>query len=468
MSKIAINLREAILESGLADGMTISFHHHLRNGDMVMNMVMDEIAQMGIKDITIHCSSIMDVHAPLLEHIKNGVVTGLEASYIGPAVGRELSKGILEKPVIFRTHGGRASDVINGKCHIDVAFIAASAVDREGNCTGKIGPAAFGGMGYAVADAKYANYKIAVTDYLVEEVLLDASIQAKDIHKLVVVDQIGDPDGIVSSTTQVTRSPTRLKIAEDTLKVMTAAGYVKSGLKFQTGAGGVSLAVAKYLRDKMLKENIRGDFCLGGITGYMVQMLHEGCFEQLLDAQCFDREAIRSLNEDPNHVELTSSKYASPTDPTSYVNELDVVILGATEIDLNFNVNVHTDSYGRIMGGSGGHSDAAEGAKLCIIVAPLMRGRISVIRDRVTTISTPGSCVDVLVTEYGIAVNPNKPELRQALVDAGVKVMDIEKQYEVSLNLAGKPAAIRRGEKEVALVVYRNGEIIDRIYNTIV
>lgn len=468
MNKIASNLREAILASGLRDGMTISFHHHLRNGDMVMNMVMKEIAQLGIKDITINCSSIMDVHVPLLEHIQNGVVTGLEAAYIGPAVGRELSKGILEKPVIFRTHGGRASDVIHGKCHIDVAFIAASAADSEGNCTGRIGLAAFGGMGYADADAKHAGYKIAITDHLVEDGLTDASITAEYIDMLVVVEQIGDPDGIVSSTTQITRSPTRLKIAEDTLKVMSAAGYVKNGLKFQTGAGGVSLAVAKFLREKMLRENIRGDFCLGGITGYMVEMLHEGCFERLLDAQCFDREAIRSLNEDSNHVELTSSKYASPTAPESYVNDLDVVILGATEIDLEFNVNVHTDSYGRIMGGSGGHSDAAEGAKLCIIVAPLFRGRISVIRDRVTTISTPGRCIDVLVTEYGVAVNPNKPELRREIQNAGVHVVDIEEQYSIALSLAGKPASIPRGEKEVARVIYRDGEIIDRIYNTIV
>ena len=378
-------------------------------------------------------------------------------AYIGSAVGRELSKGILGKPVIFRTHGGRASDIIHGKCHVDVAFIAASAVDPEGNCTGRYGPAAFGGMGYADADARCAGYKIAITDCLTEDPVENPSIPAENIDAVVVVKQIGDPDGIVSSTTQITRSPTRLKIAKDTLEVMTAAGYVKNGLRFQTGAGGVSLAVAKYLRDKMRKENIRGDFCLGGITGYMVQMLHEGCFERLLDAQCFDRKAIRSLNEDRNHTELTGSRYASPTDPDSYVNALDVAILGATEIDLDFNVNVHTDSYGRIMGGSGGHSDAAEGAKLCIVVAPLMRGQISVIRDRVTTISTPGRCIDALVTEYGVAVNPEAPQLRRKLVERSIPVMDIDRQYEIALKLAGKPASIPRGQKEVATVIYRDG-----------
>lgn len=467
MTKTASSLRAAIEASGLRDGMTISFHHHLRNGDMVINLVLDELARMGIRDITVNCSSIMDVHLPMVEHIRSGVVTGVESAYIGAAVGRELSRGILPKPVVFRTHGGRASDIIHGVSKIDVAFIAASAVDADGNCTGRFGPAAFGGMGYAIADAQHAGFKIAVTDNPVSEPIQNPSIRGQDIDVVAVVPQIGDPDGIVSSTTQITRSPTRLKIAADTLKVMTAAGYVRDGLKFQTGAGGVSLAVAKFLREKMLREHIQGDYCLGGITGYMVQMLHEGCFARLMDAQCFDREAIRSLNEDAAHVELTGSKYASPTDPTSYVNELDVVILGATEIDLDFNVNVHTDSYGRIMGGSGGHSDAAEGAKLCIIVAPLMRGRISVIRDHVTTVSTPGRCIDALVTEYGVAVNPGNPQLKQTLQAAGLTVLDIEAQYNIALNLAGKPAAIPHGDKVIAEVVYRDGRVIDHIFQSL-
>ena len=36
-----VNLEEAILRSGLRDGMTISFHHHFRGGDKVVNMVVD-------------------------------------------------------------------------------------------------------------------------------------------------------------------------------------------------------------------------------------------------------------------------------------------------------------------------------------------------------------------------------------------------------------------------------------------
>ena len=80
MSKLIGSIREAIEACGLKDGMTISFHHHMRNGDYVLNMVLDEIAAMGFKNITVNASSVFDTHAPIIEHIKNGVVTGLECN----------------------------------------------------------------------------------------------------------------------------------------------------------------------------------------------------------------------------------------------------------------------------------------------------------------------------------------------------------------------------------------------------
>lgn len=100
---------------------------------------------------------------------------------------------------------------------------------------------------------------------------------------------------------------------------------------------------------------------------------------------------------------------------SSAVDSLDVVILGATQIDTDFNVNVHTDSNGYIMGGSGGHSDTAAGAKMAMIIAPLTRARLSIVVDRVLTVSTPGSTIDVLVTQRGIAVNPRQQELKERL-----------------------------------------------------
>ena len=129
--------------------------------------------------------------------------------------------------------------------------------------------------------------------------------------------------------------------------------------------------------------------------------------DKLFDVQCFDLEAVRSYRENKNHIGMSASKYANPFD-NPVVNNLDFTILGATEIDLNFNVNVTTDSYGTIIGGSGGHADSAYGAKVTIITTQIMKSRMPIIKDRVTAITTPGDSVDILVTERGIAVNPNR------------------------------------------------------------
>ena len=115
MRKLCETLRQAMEQAGLRDGMTISFHHHLRNGDYVLNMVLDEAAKMGVKDLTVNASSVFDCYEPMLDHIRNGVVTGLETDYIAPGIGRELSKGILPKPIIFRTHGSRPADILSGR-----------------------------------------------------------------------------------------------------------------------------------------------------------------------------------------------------------------------------------------------------------------------------------------------------------------------------------------------------------------
>ena len=151
------------------------------------------------------------------------------------------------------------------------------------------------------------------------------------------------------------------------------------------------------------------------------------------------------------------------TSKSCCVDSLDAAILGATEIDTDFNVNVHTDSNGFIMGGSGGHSDVAAGAKLCIIVAPLIRARLPIVTDRVTTISTPGRTVDVLVTQKGVAVNPARAALRDRLAEAGVKVVDIHDLKAAAEKLTGAPRRPARGTREVAKVVYRDETQIDSI-----
>lgn len=465
MSKLVASVREAIERTGLKDGMTISFHHHMRNGDYVLNMVLAEAAAMGIKDLTVNASSIFDIHEPLIEHIRNKVVTGIECNYMGGRVGKAISEGILEKPVIFRTHGGRAGDMENGSSKIDIAFLAAPCADPMGNCSGKYGPSACGSLGYAFSDAMHAAKTVVITDNLVPYPLKDTSIDEGYVDYVVQVPQIGDPAKIVSGTTKITRDPVGLRIASLAAQVVKHSGYLKDGFSFQTGAGGASLAVAKYVEEMMKKDGIKGSFCMGGITGYMVDMADKGFFETILDVQCFDLKAIESIRENPKHQEISAMRYASPAAKSAAVDSLDVVILGATQVDVDFNVNVHTDSNGYIMGGSGGHSDTAAGSKLAIIVAPLIRARLPLIVDQVLCKSTPGETVDVVVTKRGIAVNPRQKELKEKLVKAGLPVLEIQELKQIAEEISGVPRSVEMGDKVVAKVLYRDGTLLDEIRN---
>ncbi|MEF9982974.1 MAG: citrate lyase subunit alpha [Oscillospiraceae bacterium] len=466
-NKMIASVKEAVIAAGVKDGMTLSFHHHLRNGDFVLNMVMDAVAELGIKNIKLNVSSIFDAHAPLINHIKNGVVTEIETNYMGGSVGKAISTGIMDKPVIFRSHGGRPDAILGGECPIDVAFIAAPTADNMGNCSGKYGPSACGSLGYAFPDAMAAKKVVIITDNLVSYPLIDYSIEETYVDYVVAVDKIGDPSGIVSGTTKITRDPVGLAIARYASQVIEHSGLLKDGFSFQTGAGGASLAAAKYLKDIMLEKGIKGSYALGGITSYLVDMLKEGCFEALMDVQCFDLGAIESIRTNPKHMEVSAQRYASFTSRSSCVDSLDVVILGATQIDTDFNVNVHTDSNGYIMGGSGGHSDTAAGAKLAMIVAPLSRARLSIVVDKVLCVSTPGNTIDVLVTQRGIAVNPNRPELKEKLVKAGLPIVDIHELKRIAEEITGTAQPIKTGDKVVAKVMYRDGTQIDTIKNVI-
>ncbi|MBQ2446433.1 MAG: citrate lyase subunit alpha [Oscillospiraceae bacterium] len=465
MMKLVKTIKEAVALCGIKDGMTVSFHHHLRNGDFVLNMVMEELAAAGLRDLTVNASSLFDAHAPLLEHIEKGVVTGLSADYIAAGVGRAISQGIMEKPVQFRTHGGRPNDIRLGRTPIDVAFIAAPTADPMGNCSGKYGKSACGSLGYAFADAMFAKKVVVITDNLVPYPLADFSISENFVDYVVAVDAIGDPKGIVSGTTRITRDPVGLVMASHAARVIEASGLLKDGFSFQTGAGGASLAAAKFLKEIMLKKNIKGSFGLGGITAYMVDMLNAGCFETLMDVQCFDLDAVRSLRDNPRHREISALQYAAPTGRSAVVDSLDVVILGATQIDTDFNVNVHTDSNGYIMGGSGGHSDTAAGAKLSMIIAPMFRARLPIVTDKVTCISTPGKDIDVLVTQGGIAVNPRRQDLQEKLRAAGLPLVEIGELKEKTERITGTPAPCTKGDRVVAEVIGRNGDLQDVIYN---
>ncbi|MUZ06771.1 citrate lyase subunit alpha, partial [Shigella flexneri] len=92
--KLCASLEEAIRRSGLRDGMTVSFHHAFRGGDLTINLVMETIAKMGFKNLTLASSSLSDCHAPLVEHIRNGVVSRIYTSGLRGPLAEEISRGL--------------------------------------------------------------------------------------------------------------------------------------------------------------------------------------------------------------------------------------------------------------------------------------------------------------------------------------------------------------------------------------
>ena len=467
-SKMLPSIREAIIKSGLKDGMTISFHHHFRNGDYIVNMVLDEIAKLGIKDLTVAASSLTSCHAPMIEHIKNGVVTHIETSGMRGDLAEAVSRGLMDTPVVFRSHGGRADAIASGDIHIDVAFLGAPTCDIMGNANGynryEENATMCGSLGYAKVDAEYADCVVIITDHIVPYPNTPCGIPAVDVRYIVEVENISDPNGIMSGATRYTKNPKELMIAKQTAEVIEHSGYFKDGFSMQMGSGGASLATARFLREKMEEQGIHCDFALGGITGQIAEMHEAGLIDKILDVQSFDLRAAESLKNNRFHAQIDGCFYAGYDFVGAAVNALDFVILSALEIDTDFNVNVLTGSDGVIRGAIGGHPDTADGAKMSVVVGPLTRGRIPTIVDHVQTVITPGVDVDVVVTDQGVAVNPRRPDLAEKLQEAGILLYSIEELKERAEKIVGKPDPIKYKDKVVGLALYRDNSIIDVIH----
>lgn len=214
-SKMKPDLKAAILASGLRDGMTISFHHSFREGDMVIGQVLTAIRELGIKGLRFAPSAVVNVKSPsVVDFVRDGTIDRIEASGIRGQLGDAVLAGEMENPVILRTHGARPHAIEMGRLQIDVAFIGASAADDYGNCTGCIGPNACGAMGYSFVDAHNAGCVIVVTDNLVEYPCVPASISQQYVDFVVKVDQVGDPEKIGKGAARLTKNPRDLMIAE--------------------------------------------------------------------------------------------------------------------------------------------------------------------------------------------------------------------------------------------------------------
>jgi len=456
------NIDELLDALDLKDGMCVSFHHHLRNGDAILNVVMKKLHEHGLKRLHLMASALFPVHAPILPLIEEGTIETITTNYMNGPIAEHISARGLKGTLTMQTHGGRARSIAEGERVIDVAFIAAPAVDENMNASGVQGKSACGSLGYAIEDSLYAKRKVLVSDH-VSPSLKDPQIDGRTIDDLLVVESLGDAAGIVSGTLKITQDPLGLKIAREALRLLKALDVFQEGVSFQSGAGGISLAITKGFTETLKARNLKASFFSGGITKYHVDALEEDLVDRLYDVQCFDAAAIDSLRKNEKHFAISASDYANPNNPDRVIKDLDVVILGASEIDTDFNVNVTTDSYGTIIGGSGGHADTAEDSKLSVIVSPLLKARTPLIRERVRTITTPGEHIDCLITERGIAINPKRSDLLEKLKDANLPLLTIEELMQKAHAFTGKPKPSAAGEK-IGIVESRHGATLDNLY----
>ncbi|HSH40013.1 MAG TPA: citrate lyase subunit alpha, partial [Chthoniobacterales bacterium] len=415
-----------------------------------------------VRDLVWLPSATFPCHERLIADLESGLIHHIEGSLNGP-LGAYASRGHMPGTAVLRSHGSRYRAIQDGDIHVDIAVIAAPAADAFGNCSGVQGPAACGPLGFALADAQYAEHVIAVTDHLVPFPCVPWDIQGNYVDHVVVVDRVGDPAQIVSGTTQITRSPDRLLIAEYAARFVQEAGIMQPGFSFQAGAGGTSLAFTIFLAEMMREAEVKARFIRGGSTRYLVDMLEQGLTDYILDGQSFDLDGVRSLRDNPAHLAtspFTSYNYHSKG---NFAALLDCVVLGATEVDINFNANVVTHSDGQMLHGIGGWQDALF-AGCTILTVPTFRDRVPVIRERVTTLCGPGELIDVVVTERGIAINPRRTDLLNALSGSRLPLHTIEElRAEAESICGGAPALPALDERVIGVVTWVDGTLIDSI-----
>jgi citrate lyase subunit alpha/citrate CoA-transferase len=384
------DLRTALEQCGLRDGMVISTHHHFRNGDRVALMVLQTAADMGVKDLMWFPSASFPCHEPVIDLMDQG--------------------------------------------------------------------------GFALADSLYADRVIVVTDNLVPFPCVPWQIQGNNVDCVVVVDSVGDPSKIVSGTTQITRSPDRLLIAEYVARFLADAGIMRDGFSFQAGAGGIALAFVQFLKELMQQAGVKARFVRGGSTQYLVQLLQDGLTDYILDGQTFDLAGVQSIASDARHVATSPFTSYNFHGKGNFASMVDATVLGATEVDVSFNANVVTHSDGLLLHGIGGWQNCLT-AGCTILALPSFRDRIPVIVDEVTTMTGPGELIDVVVTERGIAVNPRREDLLTALRGSDLPVRPIEElKEELEVMLGGPPAKPALTDDPVAIVKWVDGTVLDTVW----
>ena len=462
-NKLTADLKVALKKAGLRNGMTVSTHHHLRNGDALTNILFDTIHEMGVKNIRWFPSASFPVHEHLIKSLEDGTIHHIEGSMNGP-LGKFTSEGKMKGVGVLRSHGGRYQSVQDGEVHIDIAVIAAPSADAFGNANGLNGKSASGLIGFALADSEYADKVIVVTDNLVPFPCIPWQIQGNNVDFVVETESLGDSAKIVSGTTEITKSPDRLLIAEYVAQFIEEAGIMKNGFSFQAGSGGTNLAFVLYLKERMKDKGVKARFVRGGSTKYLVQLLEEGLTDYILDGQTFDLEGVRSMRENPNHVNTSPFTSYNFHGKGNFASMVDVAVLGATEVDVHFNGNVVSHSDGYLLHGIGGWQNCLY-SKCTILAVPSFRDRIPVIIDEVTTLCGPGELIDVVITERGIAINPLRKDLIKKLSGSSLPLKTIQQLRDEVYEICGMPQKPRLDkDKVVAVVKWVDGTVLDTVF----
>lgn len=480
-SKVVKKL-EDVIASCVPDGGWISFPHYYRDDATALSFVLTALKNCNRKGIKLMGNAFFENHAPILTTaIKEGILAGFEGNTYG-SVSKFVASGEMAPWVVIgRSHGGRARAFQCGDREVDLAIAPVPIADAYGNANGVMGnPSSLcGPISLFEPDSRWAKHTVLLAEQIYPGFLAPHPLDTRYVDFVVPIERAGDNRGIATGTTDLKRVKGDLKrdkIAVNVLKLIEASKVVQDGFNFQIGSGSGLLVLEQMLK-KMRSLGIRGGFTAGGSMEYHVDLLEQGLIETFLDGQCFQPSVrlFESLRTNPRHIEVSTSFYYSPAAKDPAVNLMDVVVLGGSEVDVNFNVNTVTGYDGVMRTGIGGGPDAAAGGKLTIFALPIARVNRSglscpCVRDNVCTVITPGETVTAVVTEDYIALNDkNKSPCLAAIRDnansLGLQIVPIEQLVDLAMKKALELGSLMQEphftDEIVTAVEWRDGRLID-------
>jgi citrate lyase subunit alpha/citrate CoA-transferase len=218
----------------------------------------------------------------------------------------------------------------------------------------------------------------------------------------------------------------------------------------------------KFLGDRLEEKDVVASTATGGLTRLIVDIYKAGRVKNIYYSQVFDDYSVNFIKDDLG-LPADIGHYADPTSKGRTIDGLDTVVLGATEVDVNFNVNVNTHSDGRLLHGIGGHQDTAAGSSLCIITCPVFRKENPIVREKVTTITTPGDVVDAIVTNEGIAINPRRKDLLEK-TEGNLNIVPIQDLKDIAYEATGGPEELTLTDELVGMTKWFDGTLLDLIW----